>query len=101
MDPKDKALVKKIKKQMDIYVEGIKSGFYDPTDEKLLLRFQKLSDQLEKLQKTKYGTMSLSGEGKAKVKKPNAWIQHVKAVAKKEGLTYGKAISVASKTWKK
>ena len=36
-----------------------------------------------------------------KVKKPNAWIQHVKNVAEKDNLTYREALKVAKESYKK
>ena len=36
-----------------------------------------------------------------KVKKPNAWIQHVKNVAEKDKLTYREALKVAKESYKK
>ena len=32
---------------------------------------------------------------------PSAWIQHVKKVASQKGITYGEALKIASKTYKK
>lgn len=40
----------------------------------------------------------MEGEG---VKKPSKWIQHVKSVAKKEGISYTEAMKIASKTYQK
>ena len=34
-------------------------------------------------------------------KKTSPWIAHVKSVAKKEGIPYGDALKIASKTYKK
>ena len=34
-------------------------------------------------------------------KKTSPWIAHVKAVAKKQGITYPEALKVAAKTYKK
>jgi len=40
-------------------------------------------------------------EKKVKTRKPNAWVQHVRDIAKKEGLTYKQAMSKAKSTYKK
>ena len=36
-----------------------------------------------------------------KVKKPNNWIQHVKNVAEKEGISYREALKVGKESYKK
>ena len=36
-----------------------------------------------------------------KVKKPNTWIQHVKNVAEKEGISYREALKVGKESYKK
>ena len=36
-----------------------------------------------------------------KVKKPNSWIQHVKNVAEKEGISYREALKVGKESYKK
>ena len=40
-------------------------------------------------------------EKKVRTRKPNAWVQHVRDIAKKEGLTYKQAMSKAKSTYKK
>ena len=36
-----------------------------------------------------------------KVKKPNAWIDHVKKVAEEKNISYREALKIASETYKK
>jgi len=40
-------------------------------------------------------------EKKVRTRKPNAWVQHVRDIAKKEGITYKQAMSKAKSTYKK
>ena len=55
-------------------------------------------DEVARLTQSKVNPKSKKG---GKPRKPNLWIEHIRATAKKHGIKYGEAISLASKTWKK
>ena len=55
-----------------------------------------MSDQEDNKETTKVEITKIH-----KVKKPNAWIQHVKNVAEKDNLTYREALKVAKESYKK
>jgi hypothetical protein len=55
-----------------------------------------MSDQEDNKETTKVEITKIP-----KVKKPNAWIQHVKNVAEKEGISYREALKVGKESYKK